>query len=87
MLQNCESRALLVALSTADKELLNRISQLFSKSDWKRLKERLQFLGRIDVDDIHAARMIVTETAESLLNEKDLQQVSESSRHSYARAA
>jgi len=87
VLQNCEPRALLVALSTADKELLNRISQLFSKSDWKRLKERLQSLGRIDVDDIHAARMNVAETAESLLNEKDLQQFVESSRHSYARAA
>jgi flagellar motor switch protein FliG len=87
VLQNCEPRAMLVALSTADAELLNRISLLFSKSDWKRLKDRLRSLGRIDQEDVHTARMIVAETAGSLLNEKDSQRFSERPRHGFARAA
>lgn len=72
ILQNCDPRAMLVALSTADDELLSRVAMLFSKKDWKRLNERLKNLGTVDDEDRLAARMIVAETAQRLLIGDDL---------------
>lgn len=87
ILQNCDPRALLVALSTADEELLKRVALLFSKKDWKRLNERLRDLGPVDDEDRLAARMIVAESAQRLLIGEDLQNISKPTSNGYARAA
>lgn len=87
ILQNCDPRALLVALSTADEELLKRVALLFSKKDWKRLNERLRELGPVDDEDRLAARMIVAESAQRLLIGEDLQNISKPTSNGYARAA
>lgn len=87
ILQNCDPRALLVALSTADEELLKRVALLFSKKDWKRLNERLRELGPVDDEDRLAARMIVAESAQRLLIGEDLQNISKPTSTGYARAA
>ena len=87
VLQNCDPKAMLVALTTADDELLNRIAMLFSKRDWKRLNERLRELGPVDDEDRLAARMIVAETAQRLLIGEDLNHVSKSDVSRAVRAA
>lgn len=87
ILQTCDPRAMLVALSTADDELLQRVSMLFSKKDWKRLHQRLGSLGQVDEEDRVAARMIVAETAQQLLIGEDLEQSPTVAGHSMARAA
>jgi len=87
ILQTCDPRAMLVALSTADEELLQRVSMLFSKKDWKRLHQRLGNLGQVDDEDRIAARMIVAETAQQLLIGEDLEQSPKANGHSMARAA
>lgn len=87
ILQNCDPRALLVALSTADEELLKRVALLFSKKDWKRLNERLQELGPVDDEDRLAARMIVAESAQRLLIGDDLQNLSGQNGSRFSRAA
>jgi flagellar motor switch protein FliG len=87
ILQNCDPKAMLVALTTADEELLNRVALLFSKRDWKRLNERLRGLGPVDDEDRLAARMIVAETAQRLLIGDDLNQVSKPVGSRVARAA
>jgi len=69
ILQNCDPRALLISLSGADNELMQRISLLFSPRDWKRLKDRLRTLGNISVDDQIMARRFVAEAAQSLIDE------------------
>ena len=87
ILQTCDPRALLVALSTADEELLARVAMLFSNKDWKRLKDRLQNLGRVDDEDRLAARMIVAETAQQLLIGEDLSSFSSAVETNFAKAA
>lgn len=87
VLQNCDPKAMLVALTTADEELLSRVALLFSKRDWKRLNERLHQLGPVDDEDRLAARMIVAETAQRLLIGDDLNQVSKPVGSRVARAA
>jgi hypothetical protein len=87
ILQNCDPKAMLVALTTADEELLNRVALLFSKRDWKRLNERLRGLGPVDDEDRLAARMIVAETAQRLLIGDDLNHVSTPVGSRVARAA
>lgn len=87
VLQNCDPKAMLVALTTADDELLNRIAMLFSKRDWKRLNERLRELGPVDDEDRLAARMIVAETAQRLLIGDDLNHVSKTDVRRAVRAA
>jgi hypothetical protein len=69
ILQNCDPRALLISLSGADNELMQRISLLFSPRDWKRLKDRLRTLGHISVDDQIMARRFVAEAAQALIDE------------------
>ena len=69
ILQYCDPRALLISLSGADNELLQRIALLFSPRDWKRLKDRLRTLGHISVDDQIMARRFVAEAAQSLIDE------------------
>lgn len=87
ILQNCDPRAMLVALSTADDELLSRVAMLFSKKDWKRLNERLRNLGTVDDEDRLAARMIVAETAQRLLIGDDLNGIAKPVGDNMARAA
>jgi flagellar motor switch protein FliG len=87
ILQTCDPRALLVALSTADEELLARVAMLFSNKDWKRLKDRLQNLGKVDDEDRLAARMIVAETAQQLLIGEDLSSISSTAETNFAKAA
>jgi len=87
ILQTCDPRAMLVALSTADDKLLQRVSMLFSKKDWKRLHQRLGSLGQVDDEDRIAARMIVAETAQQLLIGEDWEQSPKTTGHSIARAA
>lgn len=87
VLQNCDPKAMLVALTTADDELLNRIAMLFSKRDWKRLNERLRELGPVDDEDRLAARMIVAETAQRLLIGDDFNHVSKTDVSRAVRAA
>jgi flagellar motor switch protein FliG len=69
ILQKCDPRALLISLSGADEELMQRISLLFSPRDWKRLKDRLRTLGHISIDDQIMARRFVAEAAQSLIDE------------------
>lgn len=89
VLQNCDPRALLIVLSGADKELMLRISLLFSPRDWKRLQDRLRTIGPISVDDQIIARRFVTEAAQSLIAEAMNQKMSLKSAglESYAKAA
>jgi flagellar motor switch protein FliG len=89
ILQKCDPRALLISLSGADNELMQRISLLFSPRDWKRLKDRLRTLGQISVDDQIMARRFVAEAAQSLIDETINQKESSkmAGSDSYAKAA
>ena len=89
ILQNCDPRALLISLSGADNELMQRISLLFSPRDWKRLKDRLRTLGNISVDDQIMARRFVADAAQSLIDETMHRKASikTSESETYAKAA
>jgi flagellar motor switch protein FliG len=89
ILQNCDPRALLISLSGADNELMQRISLLFSPRDWKRLKDRLRTLGHISVDDQIMARRFVAEAAQALIDETMNHKVSTkmAGSENYAKAA
>lgn len=67
ILHACQPQIVLLALSGATRAFVRRVERLMPSKDVKRLRERLNKLGPIQLRDVDAAHMQVVETAMKLL--------------------
>jgi len=67
VLHACQPQNVLLALSGATKAFLTRVERLMPTKDVKRLRERLNGLGPIQLRDVDAAQVLISETATKLL--------------------
>jgi flagellar motor switch protein FliG len=67
VLHACRPQTVLLALSGASKAFVSRVERLVPAKDVKRLRERLNGLGKIQLREVDAAQMEIAEVAMKLL--------------------
>ena len=67
VLHACQPQTVLLALSGATKAFVARVERLVPAKDIKRLRERLNSLGKIQLREVDAAQMEIAEVAMKLL--------------------
>ncbi len=67
VLHACQPQTVLLALSGANKAFVARVERLVPAKDVKRLRERLNSLGKIQLREVDAAQMEIAEVAMKLL--------------------
>ena len=73
VLQTVEPRVLLLVLLGASPELMNRITAPLSTTDNRRLRQQMEQIGPLQLQDISTAQNLVAKTATQLIAEGRIQ--------------